>query len=203
MAIKNVVFDMGNVLIDFNGAAYASHFADSPEDAAAINEALFKAPIWTLLDSGTISHTTMARYAQARLPERLHEAVAACEEGWPAYAEPIAPTNKLAARLKAQGFGVYLLSNAPVGIIEKLAPHVPAFAHMDGQVVSGPERIMKPDPAIYELLCSRYALDPAECLFIDDNPDNCIGAEVIGMQTFHFTGDAKAAVTKLEAALLN
>ena len=70
---------------------------------------------------------------------------------------------------------------------------------MKGRVVSAEEKLMKPDPAIYELLCRRYGLVPAECLFVDDNADNCRGAEVAGMRSFHFTGDAAALEAAIEA----
>ena len=64
------------------------------------------------------------------------------------------------------------------------------------------ERIIKPDPAIFRLFCLRYRLDPAECLFVDDNTDNCEGARVAGMQGYHYTGDAAAleAVTRVQDA---
>lgn len=72
---------------------------------------------------------------------------------------------------------------------------------MDGRVVSGFERVMKPDPAIYLLLCGRYGLDPARCLFVDDNADNCRGAEVAGMRAHRFDGDAAALEDAVEAFL--
>lgn len=51
---------------------------------------------------------------------------------------------------------------------------------------------MKPDPAIFTLLCDRYELDPATCVFVDDNLDNCEGARIAGMHPFHFSGDVSA-----------
>ena len=51
---------------------------------------------------------------------------------------------------------------------------------------------MKPDTAIFQLLCTRYGLDPATCVFVDDNPDNCEAARVAGMDAFRYTGDADA-----------
>ena len=56
----------------------------------------------------------------------------------------------------------------------------------------------KPDPAIYQLLCERYGLTPAECLFVDDNADNCEGARIAGMQAVHYTGDVAAILAALE-----
>ena len=194
--VRNVIFDMGNVLMTFNGPYFASCFTDTPEDAALLNAALFGSPLWTLLDSGTIGHETMTRYAEHHLPERLHPNLHECLAHWPERSEAIADVNELGIRLKEEGLGVYVLSNASTRIMEQLG-HAPVIPYVDGVVVSADERMMKPDPSIYQLLCERYGLDPAECLFVDDNEDNCIGARVAGMHAHHFTGD----VATLEATV--
>ncbi len=194
--VRYVIFDMGNVLMTFNGPYFASCFTDTPEDATLLNAALFGSPLWTLLDSGTIGHETMTRYAEHHLPERLHPNLHECLAHWPERSEAIVDVNELGIRLKEEGFGVYVLSNASTRIMEQLG-HAPVIPYVDGVVVSADERMMKPDPSIYQLLCERYDLDPEECLFVDDNEDNCIGARVAGMHAYHFTGD----VAELETAV--
>ena len=175
--IKNVVFDMGNVLMLFDGPYFSAQFTDNEADAAALQRALFGSPAWNLLDSGTISYDT---------PN-----LDACFAGWAAYSTPIEETNALAAELKREGYGIYLLSNAGTRIHDQLN-HMPAWDLMDGAVVSGEERLMKPDPAIYQLLCERYGLLAEECLFVDDNADNCEGARMAGMRAVRYTGDVAA-----------
>lgn len=189
--IKNVVFDMGNVLMLFDGPYFSAQFTESEADAAALQHALFGSPAWNLLDSGTISYDTMLRVARAHLDERLWPNLDACFTGWATYSTPIEETNALAAELKREGYGIYLLSNAGTCIHDQLS-HMPAWELMDGAVVSGEERLMKPDPAIYQLLCKRYGLLPEECLFVDDNADNCEGARVAGMRAVRYAGDAAA-----------
>ncbi len=196
--LRNIVFDMGGVLMTFDGPYFASLFTDSPADADQLNEALFGGPMWPLLDSGTISHETAARYARAHLPERLHPNLEECIKHWPEHSEPIQATNELAIRLKDEGYALYLLSNASTRIMEQLS-HMPAMPYLEGYVVSGVERLMKPDPAIFQLLCDRFGLDPEECLFVDDNADNCEGARVTGMRSFHFTGDVDALEAHIRA----
>ena len=186
--IKNVIFDMGNVLMRFDGPYFSAQFTDNEEDAAALNRALFASPVWNLLDSGTVSYDTMLRVARAHLDERLWPNLDACFAGWAKCSSPIEETNALVHELKDAGYGVYLLSNAGTRIHEQL-DHMPAWELMDGAVVSAEERMMKPDPAVYQLLCGRYGLEPAECLFVDDNADNCEGARVAGMRAVHYTGD--------------
>ncbi len=187
--IRNVVFDMGNVLMRFDGPYFSAQFTNSEADAAALNRALFGSTTWALLDSGTVSYDTMLRVARAHLEKRLWPNLDACFVGWAAYSTPIDQTNALAAQLKREGYGIYLLSNAGTRIHDQL-DHMPAWELMDGAVVSGQERLMKPDPAIYQLLCERYGLVAEECLFVDDNADNCDGARLAGMRAVQYTGDA-------------
>ena len=198
--VRNVVFDMGGVLMNFDGPYFSSLFTDTPEDAALLNGALFGTTMWSLLDSGTITLETMLRYAENHLPERLHPNLHECFRRWPEHSEPFDETNDLAIRLKGEGYGIYLLSNANTRIMEQLG-HAPACRFLDGRVVSADERLMKPDPAIFRLLCDRYELEPAECLFVDDNEDNCIGARVAGMHAFRFTRQPGGDVTELEATI--
>lgn len=195
-SITTVIFDMGNVLMTFDGTRFARRFTETDADADLLNQALFARTEWSLLDAGVISHDTIRRIAEAHLPERLHTNLHECLAHWPEYSQPIADTCELVKRLKTRGYGVYLLSNASTRIDEQLR-RCPAYPLMDGRVVSAEERLMKPDPAIYELLCARYNLDPATCLFVDDNSDNCTGAQVAGMRAFHFTGN----VAELEATI--
>lgn len=199
--VKNVVFDMGNVLMRFDGELFAHDFTDNEEDAQLLYQALFGRTEWALLDSGTISHETIARVARAHLPERLRPNLAECLAHWPEHSHPIEPTNELAQRLHEAGYGVYLLSNASTRIGEQLG-HMPAMRVLDGWMASAFERLMKPDPAIYQLFCERFGLDAASCLFVDDKEDNCEGARVAGMQAFHFTSEDGGDAVELGRLLL-
>ena len=196
--VRNVIFDMGNVLMTFDGPAFAAQFTDTPEDAALLQRALFGSTMWSLLDSGTIGHETMARYARAHLPDRLHPNLAACIARWPECSRPLEEVNELGIRLKREGYGIYVLTNANTRVMEQLG-HAPVLPFVDGYLVSAQERLMKPDPAIFRLLCERFGLTPAECLFVDDNADNCKGARVAGLHAFHFTGDVAALAREVEA----
>lgn len=190
-AAHNIVFDMGNVLMTFDGMHFSRVFTETEEDARLLFEGLFARPEWVLLDAGAIDHGTMLRVAEAHTPERLLPNLHECLAHWPEHSQVIEGTNALACRLKAAGWGVYMCSNASTRIHEQL-DRAPAAAIADGVVVSAQERIMKPDPAIFTLLCDRYGIDPASCVFVDDNLDNCKGAAIAGMHPFHFAGDVSA-----------
>ena len=197
--IENVVFDMGNVLMTFDGLRFSRIFTESEDDARCLHAALFARPEWALLDAGAIGYDTMLRVAEASLPERLHPNLHECFERWHEHSEPIAETNALVPRLKEQGLGVYLLTNAN-SRAHLLLDRMPAWPLMDGCVVSALEHVVKPDPAIYALLCERYGLDPASCLFVDDVADNCRGAEEAGMRAFRYAGGDRARLLSLEIA---
>ncbi len=194
--LEAVIFDMGGVLMTFNGFELARHFTANDEDARLIDEALFERAEWSLLDAGVITYETMERVARARLPERLHATLHECLWGWQPFSRPIPETNELARRLVERGIDIYLLSNAAVRVGLQL-DHMPVYPLMKGEVISARERMMKPDPEIFEFACERFGVSPAACLFVDDNPDNVEGARVAGLGAFRFTGD----VAELEAAI--
>ena len=178
--VRNVIFDMGNVLMTFDGPYFSTCFTDTAEDAALLQDALFGSPLWTLLDSGTISHETMARYARTHLPERLHANLEACIARWPDYSKPIEPVNDLAIRLKSEGYGIYVLSNASTRIMEQLE-HAPVMPFLDGHVVSAEERLMKPDPAIVYDILSAAVLTADETLYVGDSGVDMMTARAAGI----------------------
>ncbi len=185
--IRNIVFDVGGVLLRFDGRLFARPYVKDDTDAELLDAALFSSPFWLLLDAGAISEETMERIAADTLPERLRSALHECFAGWHNRQPVIAETNELAIRLHEKGYGCYILSNAGTRF-SRLKDRIPSLPCMDGWVASAFERIMKPDPAIYLTLCERYGLRPEECLFVDDNIANVRGAEVAGMMGHLFVG---------------
>lgn len=194
--VRNFVFDMGGVLMDFDTTIFDHLYVESDEDAKLIGDALYRGFLWPLLDAGAVSEGTVEFYARQRVPQRLWEPMHRGFAEWELHQPSFPAMNALVERLHAQGYGCYLLSNAGVRWW-KQKDHIPCMHAMDGFVVSAFEHVMKPDPIIYAKLCSRYGLEPASCLFVDDNKDNCQGAERAGMLSYHYDGDAE----KFQAAL--
>ncbi|MCI1665509.1 MAG: HAD family phosphatase [Atopobiaceae bacterium] len=198
--VENVVFDMGNVLLRWDPPFFSRLFTDDEADAELIRLALFDAPEWPLLDAGAISEDTMERIGELRLPEserdRLSPTLRRTFAEWDLHQQRIPETNALVERLHAEGTGCYLLTNAGMRFSRQRG-NIPCADVMDGIVVSACERLMKPDPAIYLLLCERYGITPESCLFVDDGPRNVDGAMRAGMRGFVFDGDVDA----LEAAI--
>lgn len=99
--------------------------------------------------------------------------------------ESIEPTAELIADLKKAGYRLYVLSNMSREFIAYLRGQ-DVYSHFEGEVVSCEEGVVKPMPKIYEILLSRFELDPAETLFIDDRKENIEAAQEFGIGTFHF-----------------
>ncbi|MBR6874416.1 MAG: HAD family phosphatase [Ruminococcus sp.] len=182
----NVIFDIGKVLIDFDWEGYVASMFD-PETAAAVVEATWGNPDWVELDRGVLTVEEVLRLFIAKAPQYDREIRLAFAKigGCPKLRDMTIPMIK---QLKAQGHRVYFLSNYFEFLIHS-APWVLEFReYMDGGIFSCYEHIVKPMPEIYELLCSRYSLDPADCVFIDDSPKNITGAENVGIRAILYTG---------------
>ena len=192
-AITNIVFDMGGVLMDWDPVKISLKLCPDSDDAALLRKAVFDSREWGFADAGAIKPETIAWTAKLKLPERLHEYADRfvkhwCDEG---VFDPLPAAGELVRELKAEGYGVYLLSNAGASF-ERYRHRIPAIECFDGMRVSCYEHVAKPDAPIYLLLCERYGLDPARCLFVDDVLRNVVGAERAGMQGYLYKKDTEA-----------
>jgi 2-haloacid dehalogenase len=98
----------------------------------------------------------------------------------------IEPTVALLQALAARSVPLYAITNFAADTFAEVVEHFRFFSLFKGVVVSGIERIIKPDPRIYQLLASRYGLMPEQCLFVDDKQQNVLSARAVGMQAHHF-----------------
>ena len=193
-AVSNIVFDMGGVLMDWNPTKISQALCPDPDDAALVAHAVFDSREWGWVDAGAIEPETVAWTAKLKLPERLHDMADVFALHWFDVFDPFPEMGVLVRELKEAGYGVYLLSNAGT-TFESYRARIPAIEVFDGVLVSCYEHVVKPDAAIYRLLCERYGLDPASCLFVDDMLRNVVGAERAGMQGYHYDGNVDALRT--------
>ena len=182
--IKNIVFDMGGVLIDFDPDGTLSRFFDEA-DARLVRHVLFDGDLWQQLDLGKMRLPDIARHACAELPMRLHDAVTDMVLRWWSFMPPIDGMEALVRGLKTNGYGVYLLSNTSADLYDNFQNY-PVLSLMDGIIASCDYGMIKPDPRLYEALYEKYALRPGTCFFIDDMPRNIEGAAKTGMMGFCF-----------------
>lgn len=186
--IRSLIFDMGNVLLDYNPKVCLDLYLEREADKEVIMNELFRSSEWVEADRGCITRAEMFESIRRRVPERLHSALKQCIEGWQVCMKPLHGAEQFLQAAKNAGYGIYLLSNASSSVYEYFPGFLP-FAFFDGYVISSDVHLLKPDPAIYRYLLKRYQLKPEECLFIDDRADNVAGAEATGMKGFVFRGD--------------
>lgn len=187
--IKNIVFDMGNVLFDFKPSEYIRRLGYTGRDAELLETEVFKTAEWCAMDRGTLKPAQVAQILAQHVPAYLQAAVEPliCH-WWEGDLMPTPGIGDLIRELKAGGYGIYLLSNASRDIYEYFH-RLPAADCFDGLLVSADWLLAKPQHEIYEKLYARFDLIPAECFFIDDRTDNVEVARLTGMNATVFRGD--------------
>ena len=194
---KNIVLDMGQVLIRWSPEIYLDHGNFSEEDRALLLKEVFRSVEWVQLDRGSITLEQGVAAMRARLPEHLH--AAAWDYGVDWYRWPMVPMPgmaELVRELKGKGYGLYVLSNAGIDMREHF-PRIPGAELFDGLLFSSEHLLIKPQHEIYEKLFETFSLKPEECLFVDDSVANIEGALVCGMDGIVFRGDVSELRTEL------
>lgn len=184
--MKNIVFDFGGVLVDWNPHHLYDKYFGSREKAEWFlnNICLYS---WNLQMDGGKPFAEGVAELQAEHPE-WSEAIAIYHTRWIEMMNgEIEGMVSVVKRLKAAGYGVYGLTNWSAETFPMVRDTYPVFQEFDGIVVSGEEHLLKPDAAIYKCLLERYALQAEESLFVDDNADNVAGARNVGMKAIQFT----------------
>lgn len=184
--MKNIVFDFGGVLVDWNPHHLYDKYFGSREKAEWFlnNICLYS---WNLQMDGGKPFAEGVAELQAEHPE-WSEAIAIYHTRWIEMMNgEIEGMASVIRRLKMAGYGVYGLTNWSAETFPMIRDTYPVFQEFDGIVVSGEEHLLKPDEAIYKCLLERYALQAEESLFVDDNADNVAGARNVGMKAIRFT----------------
>ena len=194
--IKNIVFDMGNVIIRFDPELFMVRLGLAEEDRRLLKRELFVSLEWSRMDRGSLTDEEAAEIVCRRVPERLHDAVRRLVGMWDRPILPVAGMYELVEELRGMGYGIYLLSNASFRQHDYW-PRVPASKFFDGTLISADVKLVKPQPEIYRLLCDKFSLVPEECVFIDDSTSNAEGAYFCGINALVFHGDAHEMRLKL------
>lgn len=193
--IKNVIFDCGQVLIRYNETEIAAHYVDTPEKAEFLGRIAMARKYWNRFDEGTLTEADYLEQVKKELPEHLHKAVEKLVWGWIGNCPMIPGMEDIVRDVKKSGKKLYLLSNFNQRLRTEPYPILSAF---DALVISGEINKVKPDRAIYDYLLATYALNPEECIFIDDNSANIAMAESLGITGYLFDGDAAKLRAYLE-----
>lgn len=195
MAVRVVVFDIGNVLIEWDPEHL---YRKLIPDAAARADFLARVctPDWNLEQDRGRRWAEAVAERTALFPE--HAAlIAAYSDRWGEMVPGEIPGSvAILEALRAAGVPLYAITNFSTEKFAEAQARFPFLTRFIDVVVSGDEGLLKPDPAIYRRLLDRNGLAAADCLFIDDSEKNVVGARAVGMQAHHFR-DAPT----LEAAL--
>lgn len=182
----NVVFDIGNVLVHWEPRAlYREIFASEDEVEWFIANVCNSD--WNLEQDRGRSFAEAVREATARFPEHA-DAIAAYDLRWhETMPGPIDGTVGILEELRQRGTPLYAITNFNQDKFRETLERFSFLRTFRDIVVSGDERLLKPDPAIYRVLLERNGIDAAACVFIDDSEKNVRGAEAVGMKAIHFT----------------
>lgn len=180
--IKNVVFDMGGVLIDYNaGKTITTYFPEEYHEI--LMKEVFGSELWQKLDSGLLRHDEAISIVLPKIPESTRPLIKEMLSDFYPYMPPFPEMYDFIARIKKAGYNVYLLSNATPRFFDNYL-NIPAMKLMDGFFISCVYKMMKPQKEIYEAFCNKFSLKAEECFFIDDMPRNIEGAKNYGMKGF-------------------
>ena len=183
----NLIFDFGGVLIDWNPHyLYDSYFGDRAKTD------WFLANICTMEWNGQVDAGKPMAEATAELVAKFPEWKKEIEMYFGRWIEMIGEAipgmYELLLELKARGHRLFGLSNWSAETFVQIKEDFPALKLLEGMVVSGYVKCLKPSPEIYQLLLDRYSLKASDCVFIDDNAANVAGAEAVGIRGIRFTG---------------
>lgn len=190
--IRNVIFDVGNVLLEYNWSDYLDSFGFPEEKRERIANATFLSETWNLRDKGGLPDEEYMRQFVANAPEYEEE-----------IREVVAGTRKCLHNvdyaipwirfLKSKGYRLFVLSNYSSAVLAETRDMMDFLPYMDGVVFSCEVNQLKPEPEIYRTLMDRYGLAAEECVFLDDREENCEGARKLGIKAICFQNFTQAA----------
>ena len=184
MAIKKIIFDVGQVLVKFS---VKNLFLKILKNEEEVDYFLKNICTWEWhIQQDLVYDTSKVAEPMAKKYPEYKEAIDAF---YGRFLEMIEGTYKenvnLALQLKKQGYSIYLLSNFPGDQFEKYRLQNSYIDMFDDRIISGDVGLAKPDKKIYELAVQKFSLIPEESLFIDDKIENTTSAEKLGIKTIH------------------
>ncbi|ELR65766.1 HAD superfamily hydrolase [Photobacterium marinum] len=183
--IRNVIFDLGAVLFEWNPVRIVQTFTDSTTEQNILLKEVIHHPDWLSLDRGTMllaeeipKFAARTDFTVARMQSFIDHVLDSLQ--------PIQATENLLYQVLDKHFSAYYLTNMSNAFFETLHDRNEFFSLFAGGIVSGREFVIKPEPQIYQLLLDRYDLQPEQSLYIDDNADNVKAAKSLGFHAVQF-----------------
>lgn len=183
--IKNVIFDLGNVVVKLKWNIVLDKYSDNETDKKLLEDVIFNSIEWVKLDEGTIDKKDAIEIMLGKLPIHLHNACLNIMKEWQEGLIVNLQTIEFIKNLREKGYKTYILSNAPLDIPDFLERN-DLNKYFDGKVISAQEKVSKPNRKIYELILNRFSLNPNESLFLDDKQENIDAAISCGINGYVF-----------------
>ncbi len=185
-ALSAIIFDLGNVLVDWSVAAFLKDHGYSDANCARLLKGALSLEWHGIADLGVpIGENVRQRLSQ--YPDDI-AAIQLYAERWPdTIRGEISGTVDILKSLSAQGMPLYALTNFPADQFPAFHQRFEFLKLFKSIVVSGEVGLKKPDPRIFALSLDRFGCDPETTLFIDDRHENCEAADRFGLHTHQFT----------------
>lgn len=196
--IKTIIFDIGNVLVDFRWEQFFRKFCKDEKTFQALSQATVKSEQWHELDRGILSDEEILLSFIQNDPSVENE-IRSVFQNLDGILSLFDYTIPWIRDLKSRGYQVLVLSNFSNKFHIDCAKDMQFLKETDGGILSYKDKLIKPDPNIYKLLLDRYHLNACECVFLDDLKRNTDAANGLGIQTIHFISkeDADKQLKKL------
>ncbi len=184
-APSTVIFDLGGVLIDWD-PRYLYRTLLSSDDEVERFLAEVCTPEWNAAQDAGRPWSVAVEQLIAEFPEHAELIRAYDERWWETIGGEIPGTVEVLRSLRDAGVRLYALTNWSAEKFDLTYPRFEWLSWFAGIVVSGKERVAKPDPRIFRILLERYDVEPHDALYIDDAPHNVAAAEALGLRAIQF-----------------
>ncbi len=181
----NIIFDLGNVLIEWNKEKILSKICKNDLEYNLFNKFVFQSNLWIDLDNGKISLEFLENQLIDEMGHQYQDQIHELVWNWFNYVDLYDEVYELIKQLKKKNFQIYVLSNTS-SIFHILLDSVlsKVSSVLDGYVISYEVKMMKPQKEIYLSLVNKYQLDIKDCIFLDDLEENVEAARTLGIKAF-------------------
>lgn len=183
--MKNLVFDMGNVLIEWNSEKILQAITDDRKLHNLLRKEVFETGLWVQTDEGVKTREEMIEIVTAKIGEEYRNEITQLSRYWYKYVDVYTKVQDRIIELSKNGYNIYILSNTAYTFYDLVKEgYLPAASIAKGIVLSCEEKVLKPNEKIYNILLERYNLDPHDAMFFDDLSENIWGAARCGINGF-------------------
>lgn len=183
--MKNLVFDMGNVLIEWNSEKILTAITGDTNLQDLLRKEVFETRLWVETDEGVKTREEVIEIVASKLDDEYRNEITQLLRYWYKYVDVFTKVQDRIIELSKSDYNIYILSNTAYTFYDLVKEgYLPATSVARGIVLSCEEKVLKPDEKIYNILLERYNLDPHETIFFDDLPENIWGAARCGINGF-------------------